>query len=375
MIKNLFSKINISLFCFLFINFIYGIKYYSRFSEYYLLITSLLTVFFMLIWKSKLYLTKLSKYLNIINLVIVIGFIFIFILIFQKVPVESLNVDRWSVITSFWDNYFDCKYVYFAKSCDGNYPGPMPFYFILALPFYAIGELGYFSLFGLIGFLVLLKTKKIKYEWQTVLIILVTTSTFFLHEIVCRSNIFLNSVLVLFVLNFYFSRKNLDLKKLFFSGTLIGLSLSTRNVLIIPFIVAFVFELKNKNISFKQICILATITIIAFVITFLPFVWNHVDDFKIMNPFLIQSSGLVPVEYSILFIFMAFGFGYFAKNINEVYFYSGINLFISIVIYFITQFNQVGFHEAFFGSNADITYFILCIPFFLFYFGLESKTK
>jgi len=40
--------------------------------------------------------------------------------IFYKIPVESLNVDRWSVITSFWDNFFKGEYVYFAKSNMGG---------------------------------------------------------------------------------------------------------------------------------------------------------------------------------------------------------------------------------------------------------------
>jgi hypothetical protein len=60
-----------------------------------------------------------------------------------------------------WDNYFSGEYVYFAKSNFGNPPGPMPFYYVLALPFYAVGELGYFSLLGIVVFVLLLRFARV----------------------------------------------------------------------------------------------------------------------------------------------------------------------------------------------------------------------
>lgn len=158
------------------------------------------------------------------------------------------------------------------------------------------------------------------------------------------------------------------------TGILIGLSISTRNVLVIPFLVTFVFQLKNGLITFKQLMLLGFISVLLFILTFLPFVYNHFEDFKIMNPFIIQSSALVPFEYTIMFIVMAFISGLFCKSINDIYFYSGLILFISIIIYFLYHINLVGFQKTFFGSDADISYFILCIPFCLFYI-LNSQKK
>lgn len=375
MIKNLISKTNISLFCFLFINCIYGLKYFCRYTEYSFLIALALLLVYLLVWKSRFLICNLNKNLNWINLLIIALFIIGFAIVFQKVPVETLKIDRWSVISSFWNNYFNDKYVYFAKSFDGNYPGPMPFYFILALPFYLIGEIGYFSILGLILFYFLLKKRKISEDFQTVLILLILGSAFYLHEVIGRSNLFLNSTLVLTALNFYFGKNELKLKKIILSGILVGLIISTRNVLVIPFIIAFVFELKNNSINFKQILILGLIAILTFLITFLPFVWNHFDDFLIMNPFIIQSSGLIPFKYTLVFISMAFIFGLQCKNQKEIYFYSGLNLFLSIIIYFLYYFNEIGSNKTFYESSSDITYFVLCIPFFLFYLALDSNAK
>ncbi len=375
MYKTILSKQNISFFMFIFINFIFGIKYLSRATPYYLLFSSLIVCFYILIWKSRNYILKFSNYLNTLNFLILFLFISGFYFVFKKIPVESINVDRWSVITSFWNNFFSHKYVYFAKSCDGNYPGPMPFYFILALPFYFIGELGYFSILGIILFFLMLKHTKIDTKLQSTSLLLVCSSLFYLHEIVCRSNIFLNSTLVLFVLVIYFNQKKLSFKKLLFLGIMIGLSISTRNVLVIPFIIAFVFELKTKHISMKQLLLFGLISFSTFIVTFLPFVWNYFEDFKEMNPFIIQSSDLMPLNYTLVCIGLAFVFGYFSKSITDIYFFSGINLFITILVYFLYHIHNIGFQKTFFESEADITYFIFCIPFLVFYFLLIENSK
>ena len=86
----------------MFVNFIFGVKYFSRVTnDYYILLSLLLVLFYISIWKLKYLLLKLDKYLNVINFIIVIVFISIFIFIFKKVPVDTLKIDRWSVITSF----------------------------------------------------------------------------------------------------------------------------------------------------------------------------------------------------------------------------------------------------------------------------------
>ena len=125
-----------------------------------------------------------------------------------------MHVDRWSVIASFWDNYFNGKYVYFAQSFDGNYPGPMPFYFILALPFYIIGELGIFSVLGIFVFMFLMKNKK-NSNITSMYFILTASSIFYIWEVCSRSNIFINGVLILYSIICFF--KNYQKKLLAFT--------------------------------------------------------------------------------------------------------------------------------------------------------------
>lgn len=367
MIK-LLSKYNLSFFIFLLINFLFGIKYLSRITKYYIPISLIIVIVYFVFFKSKKYLLKYQSHLQILNYFLILSYILFFMFIFNKISQQSLNVDRWSVISSFWDNYFSNNYVYFAKSHMGNPPGPMPLYFILALPFYLIGELGYFSLLGIVIFYILLRSTKTNIVEQSNSILLILCSLFYLWEVTCRSNLFLNSTLILFVLVYYFKNKNL-----LFSAILIGLSLSTRNVLVIPFIISFIYELKNKSINIKQLTIMGVISLLTFGLTFLPFVFNHLEDFKLVNPFIIQSSALMPFELTLIFIGLAFGFGLLCKNELDIYFYSGLLLFLTIVGYYIYHFSISGFYNSFFNSVADISYFILCLPFAIFYISQTEK--
>ncbi len=368
------SKTQISFFFILFINFLFLIKYGIRLTPFFVFLALGILGIYYLIWRKQtlIFNFKNERLLKISNPIMLLGFIGFSVLVFHFLPQEQLNVDRWSVISSFWDNFFEGKYVYFAKSHMGNHPGPMPFYFILALPFYFVGDLGYFSLIGLLVFYFILYYSKEFVRTRTLMLFLLLISAFYLWEVVTRSNIFTNSSLVLFSI-FYFLKSNTDnnFKHLFINGLIIGLLLSTRNVFVIPYSILMLYLIKNKKIKFHKILTLALIVITTFALTFLPFIVNHFSDFLLLNPFVIQSSYLMPAWLSVFCIFASLGLYFFIRNTQDVYFYSGISLFFTISVYFIWEIYFYGFQSAYFGNKADISYFILCIPFFL-YFLLQN---
>lgn len=368
-------KTYISLFIFLFINFAFSVKYLSRVTPYYLFLSLFIVSIYLFFWKNRFRFRTLFERFNYLNVVIIILFTIVATFIFTKIPSETLNVDRWSVISEFWNNYFNDQYVYFAKSNDGNYPGPMPFYFILALPFYLLGEFGYFSIAGIAVLFLLLKFNNKSKTIQSIYILLTITSMFYIWEVICRSNIFLNSCLILFSILYLFkSIENKNSNSILWNGLIIGLLLSTRNIFVIPYIIAFIYCLKYQYLSIKKTFLIALICIFTFSLTFVPFIYNHINDFKIMNPFIIQSSFLMPLSYSLFCIFLSFGTYFIVKKKNEVYFYSGLILFLTIVLHYIYHIKAHNFEDAFFNSKADISYFILCVPFILFYLSENEES-
>lgn len=362
-------KTRISFFLFIAVNFLFTIKYIERITPYYLIVAIIYSLFCISIWKYRKTLTSFLSKFRFINSILIVLFILVFTLLFIKIPQETLKVDRWSVISSFWNNYFSDKYVYLATSHMGNYPGPMPFYYILALPFYLLGELGYFSLLGIIAFLSLLKFDKISVSNQTITVVLLCSSVFFLWEVISRSNIFLNGSLVLFSILYLFKSIEKNTRCfILWNGILIGLMLSTRNVFVIPYIITFLYLLKCKAISIKQTFFLGIVAILTFVSTFIPFIYNHIEEFKTMNPFIIQSDYLMPQYLTFICVAVSSLFVFLIRSKEDTYFYSGIALFMTISVYFVYHLLQSGFAEAFFHSRIDISYFILSMPFLVYYF-------
>ncbi len=367
-------KQNISLFIFLFINFLFALKYGKRVTDYAPIAAFALAGIQLLIWIKRDYLLKMANQLILVDIFILAAATCIFSYLFIKIPVPSLMVDRATVISSFWDNYFGNEYVYFAKSHRGNPPGPMPFYYIMALPFYLLGELGYFSLIGIVLFYLIIKNTTTPKNLKTVALLLIISSLFYMWEVISRSNILLNGCVVLISLLYFFSKRPHNSKFILITGVLCGLSISTRNVYVIPFIVAFIYALKDRKINIREFILIGCVSMLVFAATFIPFVTGYWNEFLSMNPFIIQSSYLMPFSYTLIFILLAFLTGFFAKSVMDVYFYSAVVLFLTIVGYYTHHIIEQGFENAFYESRADISYFILCVPFALYYLIKKHDT-
>lgn len=367
--KDLVMKQYISFFLFLCVSSLFLYKYLERFTEYSVIVSGFFCGFYILLWKKEKWFRISSRYAEV---VLMGAFVIGSFLLWKKIPVETLNVDRWSVISSFWDSYFKGEYAYFAKSNVGNPPGPMPFYFLLALPFYLLGELGGLAVTGVLlvyGLLLLLKVKK---QTRMLVLLLVLSSGFNVWEVISRSNVFFNAVLVLGSLVYILGRREFDLKALLYSGILVGLLISTRNVFIISYIISFLFLWRTGVIKFGQLVLLGCTGLIVFTLTFIPVVYGHWDDFERMNPFIVQSTFLIPLEYTLLFIGLAVASSLLCKSSYDVYFYNALVLFVSILVYMVYHIFNSGFHDAFTRSIVDISYFIFCMPFALWMLTVEN---
>ena len=251
----------------------------------------------------------------------------------------------------------------------------MPFYYILALPFYFIGELGLFSLTGVISFYILMRYIKIQPLYQTIFLLLILTSPLYLWEISSRSNIFLNSTLIVFSIAFFFAIKSYtSFRDQLLIGLVLGLMMSTRNIFALCYVILFLYCLKSKKLDIISVLKIVCFTVLFFVLTFTPFVWGYWSDFLQMNPFIIQSSFLMPIELSILAVLCSFFMFLFCREDLDVFFYSGVILLFTITLLLIYHIIDSSFFAAIFESHADISYYIMCVPFFLYYM-LKANNK
>lgn len=352
----------IAAFLFITINVLFYFKYLYRVS----LVTGLMAVGGYLLFLSVLlYLYRRTKlvfpdgvwYTLMALLTVGSGFVL------HLIPKESLNVDRWEMIQLFLDALSNGKYPYGVHSATGNYPGPMPFYFVLAYPFYKIGEIGWMTVLGIwITFIYF--RKRLDSNTFGLLMLLVLSSLSIYWEIFARSTVFINTLL--FAIYFFGLRNLSDQSGWRFYGWAVlgGFLFSTRNVFVLPLIIWGVYVFLKKDIAFMRLLKWVSYFMIAFVLTFLPLYCMDPHTFMRLNPFVTQGDVLLPFSYVICFIGLAFIFPFFCKKYSDVIFYSGLLLFMTITGHVIYALLDGGI-DAYLTAGVDISYYLFCFPFLL----------
>ena len=360
-------KENISVLILLFVNSLFAYKYLSRYTEWAILITIALFVMQIIAYKRGQTINVSNSQKQIILYVFVFFISSVVIFSHYKIPLSSLNVDRWSVIYSFFMELNKGNYPYYATSNMGNYPGPMPVYFLISFPFYYFGILVLLSCIGYCIFFILFIKDNTKNKKLVFLLFYFFTSVFLLWEITTRSNIFTFTTINLFALNGFIELKNKSSIRFYTVALLAGLLLSTRSVYVLAYIIFFLSSLNNGEITLRKMFVFGLIALIGFISTFIPFIYFYKNDFFNMNPFIVQSSFLVPKSYTIIFILISIFLSFMVRNRIENFFYSGISLFVSILIYSIYHIYNYGYYVSYINSKIDISYFIFSVPFFIIY--------
>lgn len=356
------TKSHISLFLFTLVNLLFCYKYGSRVLYSY---TWIPMAIYCLCVGFIIYRHHTTKQFNKFTYLIIAGILIIGgICISIFIPETSLNVDRWDMIETFWNSVFSNNYPYQATgSLSGNHPGPMPAYFILCLPYYLTHSYAFIAITGIIIFYFYNKKRTSIKNTETILLLLITSPAI-LWEICCRSTIFFNSCLFFIWL---YSLKYLepDNKKIIISAIIGGILLSTRNVFVIP--ILFILLPLLSNIGFKRLCIWGITLCITYISTIIPMLYWGVDNFLSMNPFIIQSSFLLPFNITLTMLILSIiPCIYTRNNFDNSIFGGGLYIFTIILIYSIYIITTYGY-EYFITTGCDISYFIFSFPFLLTY--------
>lgn len=354
------------------LNFIFAFKYLSRNFEHSLFLSigyiSILIILFILFQKIDLKLFKSIWFYYSLVFLYSIGHI----VIFHFIKVETLNVDRWSVISSFWEQTFNGLYPYNAQSHMGNYPAPLPFYFLLALPFNLVSEIGYLSLLGIILLSVFLRNNlSAKNSIGAIIILFLSVSVFW--EISVRSTILVNSVLFIIYL-FWLESVNFDNKKQFWASAVIGgLLLSTRTIFALPLVIYVIYLLKSSEVTLKTLIGWSLVVVGVLILTFLPFLVFYFPEFLIRNPFNVQTDHLFPFNISLIFLALSVISGFISFSRRQVLYYTSGIFVLVLITYFSLFIYRFGFEEAYFQSSIDLSYMLFAFP-FLLYFSFSSNS-
>jgi hypothetical protein len=342
-----------------FISLLFLLKYLPRYTHHPLLIIVVYILIFITgLFKIEKFITgekSANKKYFYAGMCIIILFLFFAVRFIPK----SLQVDRAIEIGVWLSNLKAGIFPY--TSIPSSSALPFMFYFIS--PFYFAGDIGYFVVFGLLLFMLLLiQSSNSKKELSGRMFLLFILPVIY-YELLTRSELFTNAVLVVVLISLadkFSDYKKFNAQFLFFA-LFAGALISTRIILMIPFVLFILFFFRN---DFKKVVIFKSIMVLTFCLFLLPFFLWDMSYFLTEKFWAIQFLHL-PVWIIVLLVLIYYYTGWMIADLQELFFSSGIFLFINVSISFLIIISKVGFYQALFKGNFDISYYALCIPFLI----------
>lgn len=293
----------------------------------------------------------------------ILGFILVLAGMQYLIDPYQIQVDRWSAIHNFINYLVHGRYPYMAPTHLGGYGSPFPVWQFLHIPFYYLNNVG-LSLFAVLAFT--LYTVKRLYGNRATLCFLACLlySPAFLYEIFVRSDLMANFLLVLAVINLLLIRQvSLSTRPKLYS-LLLGMLLSTRLAVAIPFFIFLLRPFLSLNFRRKTSFLLGIF--LTFSLTFLPFLlWDMKSLlFFEYNPFVLQTrqgslSGillLIPIM-----IYLAFSW---QDSRKRLYGNIGYGLFLLTAVTLIINMATSSNYRLF-SPTYDISYFSMSLPFII----------
>lgn len=277
------------------------------------------------------------------------------LVVIWKVDPETLQVDRWSVVDSFWRATESGNYPYHARSHLDNPPGPLPGYFGVLWPFWKFNLLAVFSVLG--GILGLMRNPFRATLWA------VSSSLFLLWEFITQSNLFTFTLLTLMYLSYiYKNTSNFTLLRGLGIGILGGILLNTRSIMILAYIVYLPFL---WNLHRMRLLPILTGILMGFIAPLLLLYLSFPTEFTTSPPWDTQTTELLPPIYGLVFMGLAFAAGFAPLKALGPSTRTGLTYFIAMLIYTLHHAVQNGWNQVIWEGGVDWSYFIFATAFFI----------
>lgn len=284
---------------------------------------------------------------------ILLGVVLVFVM--TKIP-ETTRVGRLPAILDWLGNIERGNFPYRAESN----PSGFPILFFLVSPFYMLGDVGYFEVFGLLLFIyMILNSVKTEKEFLVKVFLLFSAIPVY-YELAVRSELLANVTIFLAILiPYHKSLENSESRVVFYTGAiLMGLLLSTRLVIGLLVLLFTIFQFRN-NIS--KLILFSISSGLVFVITLIPFYLWDSEYFIANGPFSIQLLYL-PTWGMLLFLIIILYSGLIISTLREYFFAGGLILFLVTLFSMSVTIFEYGLTNALFNDYFDISYFTFSIP-------------
>jgi len=268
------------------------------------------------------------------------------------------EIGRLPALEDWLSRFLNGKFPYNSPHTPSSYPAM----FLIAYPFYISGNTGLLEFIGIILFFIILFIQNDTPRGMIIKIIILVTGITTYYEIVTRSELFFNMMLVAAAV--YLCEKYLDAGKINFNfiwiAVVTGLALSTRSTAALLFVIYFIYRFRY---NLRNLVLFGIISLIVFAALLLPFrLWDP-ESFNTNGPFAVQTYlSNLPLILIFIFFISAIYAGWVISDIHEFFFAGGIILFFAAAVSFISAVSETGFYDTLINDGYDIAYFIFCVP-------------
>jgi hypothetical protein len=280
-------------------------------------------------------------------------------LMMKQIDPTTLAVGRYPALNDWIERFLNGDFPYRAQSR----PSGFPFLFLLAIPFHSAGEIGLIHILSFLIFatIILRGTTGLHPVDEIHRIVVLVSSPIFLYELVVRSDLFTNMVLVLLYITVLeiSVRRDTGPFRLALLGIAGGCILATRIIVVLIFLLVMIADFRERGLKSMWL-ILGNI--IGFVGITLPFlVWDS-GYFLTEGPFSIQVSYMsMPTALPILLLAVIFSVR--SSSRKNVISCIAILLFAAVFLPFLQSIYFLGWDQVIFDDGFDISYFMFCLPF------------
>jgi len=352
---------------YIFINSLFVFKYGKRLdfiSPSFLILLYLFFIcsFFFLARNYKQQLNNITKF-TLFYWIIGLMALVVFIAINLMVDGTSLNVDRWSAMEVSIRALLNGEYPYMAIDHLGGRSSNFPGLFLIGIPFYLLGDVGFLQPFVFLCLLFVINKTDLSPYQKYLVIFLLIFSPAYLWEVYVKSDLMSNILIVLLfmiVWQYKYSKNYFQNPKTL--GVLSSILVLTRGVVIIPLSV-FLFKsfyktkLKSKVVFLISFAITVCLLILPVILLSPDF-----ESLKEYNPLELQTRHSF-ISLEILSIVLAFIISFKINNIEQVFLWSFNILCLLIIPTFIFFLYKYGVYESILNSVFDLSYLGKIIPF------------
>lgn len=310
-----------------------------------------------IIYKSESFLLKIKITQTILYIFIVVTVLMsVFLCHLIESPYE-VNIDRWQTIEYCLKDWLNGDFFYDKPNFIGQMPSYLPGQLLAAVGFYLIGNVGYLQVAAYILFVAsvfkFFDNTNIRF-FATFLFI---GSLSFIYEIVCKSDFISSFILVATFIIFWHKKftGNYFTKPLLL-GLIVGFLCLTRSLVIIPLILFLLNPFIKANNSDKLKTVVGFLMSFSILLATVIFPVKSFEYFKEFNP--LQTQGQGSGFIMIFFLMSTVLISFFIENIQYVFFYSSIILFLLIGSFLVESvFKGITF------NYLGITYLASSLPF------------